>query len=267
MTTPNFAATHCSGEPVVGAVAVSGPPAPPVITVYPGATLTVPWVASVFLSASATDSTGMPIAITWVQSGGPQPASVAVIPPGQPNAITFTAPYQAGQMTFVVGATNPNTGLTSTKTVTVNVAAVPRDFVNITGVNWTNQLQNRGALSVVATTTAPLGANGLPAPGVQLYVQATATVASLVPDGSGGLNFQMSEVQLASTPLPMFFAPTGNPAVCPIGVDRCWQFVTRGTLIDPNNAGVFVPPDTVTVTSSFGGSATVNQNSLIFNLR
>ena len=77
----------------------------------------------------------------------------------------------------------------------------------------------------------------------------------------------MSEVQLASTPLPMFFAPTGAPPVCAIGVARCWQFVTRGALLDPNNAGVFVPPDKVMVTSSFGGSATVTQNSAIFQLR
>jgi hypothetical protein len=65
----------------------------------------------------------------------------------------------------------------------------------------------------------------------------------------------------------MFFALTGNPQVCPNGVDRCWQFVTRGALQDPNNAGVYVPPDAVTVTSSFGGSSVGTQYNGIIQVR
>jgi hypothetical protein len=267
MGTPTFAATRCSGEPVVGAVAVTGPPAPPVITLFPGATLTVNSSAAVFLSASATDSTGLPIAISWVQSGGTQPSSLATVPPGQPNAINFIAPVQPSQMVFTVSATNPNTGLSSTATVTVNVTALPTDFITITGVNWRSLVQNRGKLNVVAISSAPLGADGLPPPDLQLYVQATANVATLVPDGFGGLKFQQTAVQMAATPLPMFFAPTGNPAVCPIGTASCWQFVTAGTLLDPNNPGVFIPPDTVTVTSSYGGISMVDQNNAIFTVR
>jgi hypothetical protein len=238
-----------------------------VITVYPGPTITVNSGGAIFLSASATDSTGMPIAITWVQSGGTQPASDAIVPPGQPNAITLNAPNQASQMVFTVSATNPNTGLSSTATVTVNVTALPPDVVTIVGATWNSLRQNRGALSVTATSSVPLGANGLPPPGLQLYVQATATILGFVVDSYGYLNFQMSEVQMAATPLPMFFAPTGNPAVCPIGYPSCWQFVTAGTLIDPNNPGVFMPPDVVTVTSSFGGSSSVTQNSGTFVVR
>jgi hypothetical protein len=267
MGTPAFAATRCSGEPVVGAVTVTGTPAPPVITVFPGTTLTVNSAASVFLSASATDSTGLPIAITWVQSGGTPPSGFPTVSPGQPNAISFIAPYQASQMVFTVSATNPNTGLSSTATVTINVTALPTDMITITGVNWVNLKQNRGKLNVVALSTAPLGANGLPPPGLQLYVQATATVAMLVPDAFGYLNYVMTEVQMAATPLPMFFAPTGNPAICPIGIAACWQFVTSGTLIDPSTSGQFIPPDTVTVTSSFGGTSTVDQNNPIFKVR
>ena len=267
MPTPNFAAALCSGEPVVGAVTVTGTPAPPVITVYPGPTITVHSGGTIFLSASATDSTGMPIAISWVQSSGNRPPSDPIVPPGQPNAITLTAPNQPAQMAFTVSAINPNTGLSSTATVTVNVNALPPDNVTITAVNWNSLKQNRGALNVVATTNAPLGANGLPPPGLQLYVQASATIMSYVVDANGYMSFQMTAAQLAATPLPMFFAPTGNPAVCPIGVDRCWQFVTRGALQDPNNAAVFVPPDQVTVTSSFGGSFVADQNSGIIQVR
>ena len=267
MGTPVFAATACPGEPVVGAVTVMGPPAPPVITLYPGATLTVNSAAAVALSASANDSTGLPIAITWVQSGGTQPSSLATVPPGQPNAINFIAPYQATQMLWTVSATNPVTGLSSTATVTVNVTALPPDFVTITAVGWASLKQNRGKLNVVALSSAPLGPNGLPPPGLQLYVQATANVARLVPDGSGGLIFQQSQVQMATTPLPMFFAPTGSPAICPIGIASCWQFVTAGVLSDPNNPGFFIPPDEVIVTSSYGGMTTINQNSAIFNVR
>ena len=139
--------------------------------------------------------------------------------------------------------------------------------MTITKATWTSLRQNRGALNVVATTTAPLGADGLPPPGLQLYVQATATIAMLVPDAFGYLSYQMTEVQMAATPLPMFFAPTGNPAVCPAGVDRCWQFVTRGALVDPSQVGVFIPPDTVTVTSSFGGSSVGTQYNGVIQVR
>ena len=132
---------------------------------------------------------------------------------------------------------------------------------------WTNALQNRGTLKVVATTDALLDANGMPPAGLQLFVQATATVGALVPDGTGNLNFTLSEIQLAATPLPMFFAGTGEPPECPAGVPRCWQFVTRGTLVDPASSGTFIPPDAVTVTSSFGGSSTATQNNGGIQLR
>jgi hypothetical protein len=162
-------------------------------------------------------------------------------------------------MVFTVGATNPNTGLTSTATLTVNVTGVVRDNVAVTKATWANLTQNRGVLNVVAASDAPFGPNGLPPAGLQLYIQARASVATQVPDGSGGLVSKVSEVQLGATPLPMFFGATGSPAACPAGVARCWQFVTRGALQDPNRAGVFVPPDTVTVTSSFGGSGTATK--------
>jgi hypothetical protein len=261
MTTPTFAATVCAGEPVVGAVAVSAPAAPPAITLFPGATVTVSSGGTVLLSASATDATRLPIAIHWIQSGGTRPPGVALIPPAQPNAITFTAPAGPAQMLFTASATNPSTGLTSTATVTVNVTGTQPDVVRVTRAIWTSVRQNRGALSVVATSNAPLTADGLPPPGLQLYVQATAVVAALVPDGNGGLDYRLSEVQLSPSPLPMFFGPTGNPAACPTGVARCWQFVTRGALVDPNGGGIFVPPDRVQVTSSLGGSNTVTQTN------
>jgi hypothetical protein len=234
---------------------------------FPSASVAVNSGAAVILSASATDATGMPIAIQWVQSAGPQPSGAATIPPGQPNAITFNAPIGPTQMVFTVGATNPNTGLTSTATVTVDVSGQIMDHLLVTTATWTNTRQNRGRLNVVASSDAPLGPNGFPPPGLQLYVQATATVATLVPDGSGGMIFRPTAVQMAATPLAMFFADTGNPPVCAVGQARCWQFVTRGTLVDPNGAGLFIPPDTVTVTSSFGGSFSANQVNGLIRLR
>ena len=260
MPTPAFAVLRCSGEPVVGAATVTGPVAPPVISVYPSATITVNSGASVFLDASATDATGSPITISWTQTAGAQPQSAPAAPRGQPNAITFTAPFTAGDMVFAVSATSPKTGLSSTATVTVSVTTQAADVVTITTANWSSLFQNRGALNVVATTSAPLDANGMPPAGLQLYVQATAMVYLTTVDANGWMNYQLSEVQLSATPLPMFFAPTGNPTVCPAGVERCWQFVTRGALAaDPNNSTVFVPPDAVTVTSSYGGAAVGTQ--------
>ena len=267
MPTPAFAATLCSGEPVVGAIAVSGPPAPPFITVHPGTDVTVNAGAAVLLSASATDSTGLPIAITWVQSGGTQPMGSITVPPSQPNAISLTAPYTASQMVFTVGATNPSTGLTSSATVTVHVTAHPIDDVTISKVTWTSLVHNRGTLNVVASTSVRLGNDGLPPPDLQLYVQATATIARLVPDADGYLSYKLTEVQMSATPLPMYFAPTGNPATCSTSEKSCWQFVTRGTLVDPSQKGVFIAPDTVTVTSSYGSSFAATQNNGIIQLR
>jgi len=267
MPTPAFAATLCSGAPVVGAAAVTAQAVPPVITLFPSAALTVNSTSSVFLSASATDASGLPIAINWVQSGGALLTGALMIPPGQPNAITFDAPWGPAQMVFAASATSPSTGLTSSADVTVDVTGLGPDNISVTSAIWTNTTQNRGILKVVATTDAPLDANDMPPPGLQLYVQATATVASLVPDGNGGLTYQTSAVQLAATPLPMFYADTGNPATCPGGLPRCWQFDTRGALIDPNGLGVFVPPDEITVTSSLGGTAKATQSNGGITLR
>jgi len=254
MPTPNFAATLCSGEPTVGALAVTVPDKPPVIKVFPAPTLSVNSGAAVFLSASASDATGIPVAINWVHSGGSPLPAPPMVPAGQPNAITFNAPVGPTEGIFTVIATNPMTGLSSTSSVTVSVTGRASDNVVITNAAWTSSRQNRGALTVVATTDAALDANGQPPADLQLYVQASATVASLVPDGNGFLNTVMSAVQLSATPLSMFYGDTGNPQVCPAGLARCWQFVTRGALVDPNGAGVFVPPDSIIVTSSYGGS-------------
>jgi len=261
MPTPAFAAALCSGAPVVGAAAVTAQAAPPVITLFPSAAMTVNSASSVFLSASATDATGLPIGIIWTQTGGAPIQGPMTVPPSQPNAVTFTAPWGPAQAVFTATAVNPSNGLSAHANVTVDVTGLAADNISIGSAVWTNARQNRGRLNVVATSDAPLDVNGMPPPGMQLFVQATANVAALVPDGTGGLVFRTSSVQLAATPLPMFFADTGNPAVCPAGVPRCWQFVTQGALIDPSGTGVFIPPDEVTVTSSFGGIVTATQNN------
>ena len=264
MPTPAFAATLCPGEPTVGAVAVSNPDLPPTITLFPSAAITVNAGASVFLSASATDTTGMPISINWVQSSGSSiPQGALEIPAGQPNAITFTAPFSQGQMVFTATATNPVTGKSSNANVTIDVNAAIADSLSDVKATWVNARQNRGKLTVTAVSNAPLDANGMPPVGLQLFVQATAGTFGLVPDPNnpGSLIPSSSGVQLSATPLPMFFADTGSPPVCPVGTPRCWQFVTQGALVDPANAGQFIPPDEVTVTSSFGGMSKATQNN------
>ena len=262
MPTPAFAASLCPGAPVVGAVAVTAPALPPAITLFPSGAITVNSSASVFLSAAATDASGLPIAINWVQSAGTAvPQGALQIPPSQPNAIIFTAPWGPAQMVFTASATSPVTGLTASADVAVDVSATQLDSVSGVKATWTNAIQNRGALNIVAVSNAPLDDNGMPPAGLQLFVQASANVASLQPDGNGGLVLINSVVQLAATPLPMFFADTGPLNACPAGVPRCWQFTTRGTLVDPNGQGIFIPPNEVTVTSSFGGVAKATQNN------
>ena len=262
MPTPAFAASLCSGEPAVGAVAVTAPNTPPVIKVFPADALTVNSGAAVFLSASARDATGLPVAISWVHSGGSPLPAPPLVPPGQPNAITFNAPVGPTEDVFTIIATKPVTGLSSTGTVTMTVTGLASDNVLINNAAWTSSRQNRGALTVVATSDAALDANGQPPADLQLFVQASALVAALVPDGTGNLFLVNSAVQLSATPLSMFYGDTGNPQVCPAGAARCWQFVTRGALVDPNGAGLFVPPDSIIVTSSYGGASTLTGGSI-----
>jgi len=262
MPTPGFAATLCPGAPTVGALAVTTPHAPPAIKVFPAETLSVNSGAAVFLSASASDATGLPVPVYWVQSGGSPLPAPPQVPPGQPGAITFNAPVGPTEVVFTVTASNPASGLSATRTVTLAVSGRASDNVVISTATWTSNLKNRGALTVVAMTDAPLDANGQPPADLQLYVQASGTVGALVPDANGGLSLATSAVQLAATPLSMFYGDTGNPQVCPAGEARCWQFVTRGALVDPNGGGVFVPPDTIVVTSSYGGSNTVGSGAI-----
>ena len=261
MPTPSFAATLCSGAPAVGAVAVTAPAAPPTITVFPSNAITVNASASVFLSASATDASGLPIAIVWTQVFGLPTQGMPQIPPSQPNAITFTAPWNQGKMVFTATATNPVTGKSSNANITIDVNAAIADSLSDVKATWTNSIQNRGALNVVAVSNVPLDENGLPPVGLQLFVQASANVASVVPNGNGGTTVSNSVVQLAATPLPMFFAETGPLNACPVGVARCWQFTTRGALVDPNGKGTFIPPDEITITSTFGGTAKATLNN------
>ena len=265
MPTPSFAASLCAGAPVVGAAAVTAQDAPPVITLFPSAAMTVNSASSVFLSASATDASGMPIGINWVQSAGTAALSPLVIPPNQPNALTFKAPFGPAQMVFTASATSPSTGLTANAEIIIDVSRQPADAISVNSAVWTNSIQNRGILNVTATSNMPLDENGMPPPGMQLFVQATANVSRFVTAPNGGLTVQNSIVQLAATPLPMFFADTGPLGTCPGGAPRCWQFTTRGALVDTNNtqgaAGIFIAPDDVTVTSSFGGTASATQNN------
>lgn len=260
MPTPEFAARLCSGAPAVGAVAVTTVAAPPTITLFPSNAITVNSSASVFLSATATDASGLPIAIVWTQKSGSPTQGMPQIPPGQPNAITFTAPWNPTRMVFNASATSPATNLSANAEVTVDVSAQQSDSLSGVKATWTNSIQNRGALNVVAVSNV-LDQNGLPPAGLQLFVQASANISSLVPDGQGGLTVSNSAVQLSATPLPMFFADTGPLNACPVGVDRCWQFTTRGALADPNGQGTFVPPNEVTITSTFGGTAKATLNN------
>jgi hypothetical protein len=80
------------------------------------------------------------------------------------------------------------------------------------------------------------------------------------------MDYSLAEVQMAAMPLPMFYAATGNrryaPTRCPVLAVR-----NQGHAPRSSNNGVFVPPDKVTVTSSFGGSFTADQSNGIIQLR
>ena len=263
MPTPVFAATLCPNVPTVGGVAAPPPPPPgtigaPVITT--AAAVTTNAGGTVTLTATAIDPNQppLPVAFNWVQTVGLPVTLLAGGPNG--SSVTFTAPTAAGVLTFVLTAANGPVAqgfAQSQAMVNVTVNAAAADTIAINTVTWRNNVQNRGKLTIVATSSLPATT-----PGLQLFAQASAQ--TLFVDATGQL--QPILVQMSQVPVAMSLvadAPNALVRVCPAGNSPCWQLVTSSVLNDPNNPGLFIPPDTVTVTSTLGGAATATGAQIV----
>ena len=169
------------------------------------------------------------------------------------DADGFTAPTVPtplpATLQFLLTVTN---GLTQTSTIIrVNVAKAVADTVVINQVVWTNAKQNRGQFNVVATSSLPPTT-----PGLQLFVQASADwyMLDVLSNSMVPITVELSPVPLAMSLVQNNPGTAGGGAVCPSAAP-CWQFVMTGVLNAPDNGGAFIVPQTVTVTSSRGGSA------------
>ncbi len=262
MPTPNFAATLCPSAPVVGNLSPTAPvgatAGAPIITTK--AIVDVNAAAAVTLLATASDinQPPMPVNFLWQQISGPQ---VVLQPEGNLGQnLSFTAPTAPtplpATMQFMLTVTN---GLASTSTVVkVNVARAVADTVTISKVLWTNLKQNRGQFQVVASSTLPSTTAGL-----QLFVQASADwfVVDTLSNTMVPITLELAQVPLAMSLVQNPVGATGAAQVCPSAAP-CWQFVMNGVLSPPDNGGVFIVPQSVTVSSSRGGAATATGSTI-----
>jgi hypothetical protein len=127
------------------------------------------------------------------------------------------------------------------------------DTLTFQSVQWVNR-GGRGKVNMVVTSSAT------PAP-AGMFVTATIsnnTLADTVPGST-------------ANPIVANMILTGNspatPGVCPTN-DQCWGLILDGVIVNPagrtgNGVPFLVPPTTITVRSSLGGTATANADTIV----
>jgi hypothetical protein len=218
-----------------------------------------------------TTPTGGTVTFSFKQTAGPAVTfgpitATGAAPADQTAKVTFTAPFVPAKTTlaFQVTVTDTATGLTTASgasAVTITIAATPPDVITIAGVNYRTtqtiggQLTNVGKLSVTATSTAFPAQTGM-------TMTASFFNATLPANVSGSAALPRSlQMILQAADLPGTITP-----VC--GAIPCWTgsvlAVINNTTVTP---AVNIPPTSVTVTSSQGGTATVLQGNPIFVIK
>ena len=108
-----------------------------------------------------------------------------------------------------------------------------------------------GKIKVTATSSAS------PAP-AGMFMIATITNSWMTPSAPGGVdNPSMAQMNLVSNTF-------AEPGTCPTAAP-CWSLSAPGFIIDPGVAPFLpelVPPTTITVRSSKGGSATISDAAI-----
>ncbi|MFC5522006.1 hypothetical protein [Polaromonas jejuensis] len=122
------------------------------------------------------------------------------------------------------------------------------DTLTINTAIWDNRA-GKGKVNFVVTSSASPAPKGM-------FMVATLSNANLPPTvpGSSALPISSEMVQVGNSP--------ATPAVCPTAA-KCWQLLAPGFIIDPagqngNGIPTLVPPTTISVRSSLGGTATTN---------
>ena len=208
------------------------------------------------------------VTFSFKQTGGPavtfNPMTVSGIAPADQTAkVTFTAPRLTVKtnLTFQVVETN-STGLSTTSgTITVSVQPAPPDTVAFLGgvVNYLDLgnvggvTAQRGKLTISAVSSAT-------PPPIGMTMTATFfnnTLPANVP-GSSALPITVPLLFTAADPP----GTTAAGAVC--GATPCWTVLVSGVIGNTSvTPAVLVPPTTVTVRSSLGGTATATGAAIV----
>ncbi|MEY4754073.1 MAG: hypothetical protein RJA44_1748 [Pseudomonadota bacterium] len=135
-------------------------------------------------------------------------------------------------------------------TAPVVIKGKAQDGVAVTTAAFDDK-SGRGKISVVAIDTLPADT-----PGLQLYIQMTAETY----DPATGV---VSNFNFSSVPQPMSLVQNvaGSPAICPTDAP-CWIYSATGVINDPHNPGYFLAPTSITISSSYGGSSTIDRSRL-----
>jgi len=179
-------------------------------------------------------------AFKWTQTAGP----VVVLSASTSLSPSFIAPKGPASVTFALTATTA-AGASATASRTIVVAA---DTVAIGTATWDNR-QSKGKLNIVVTSTAIAGATA-PA-GMSL----TATFWN----GNIATGLPGSAANPIKAPMSVVKDLPGQPPVCGSALP-CFSAALVSVIVNPGNSSavsVFVPPTTIVVNSSLGGSATV----------
>jgi hypothetical protein len=148
-----------------------------------------------------------------------------------------------------------------TSQVSISLAATPPDVITITGVNYRTtqtiggQLTNVGKLTITAVSSAT------PAP-VGMTMNATFVNNTLPANVAGSTALPLSlQLILQAADLPGTITP-----VC--GATPCWTSSVVAVINDTTKSpAVNIPPTSVTVTSSLGGTATILQGNPLFVIK
>ena len=231
MTSPIFASTCANPN------GVTLPKPSPIVTM--SANQSVAGNINVTLSGTAKDPQGAALSsYRWTQISG-TPVTLTASGTAAASTAKFKTPATIGVLVFELSVTNAN-GLTGIGRITV---AVNPDSVTITKAVYDNR-QGKGVLKVIATSSFPSTT-----PGLTLTVQAS--------NGTYKLAAAAQTMSVISNVAPTVICPTANP---------CWQYSATGVIKGSAATGTsFLPPTSITVTSSMGGTSTVVGSAITIN--
>jgi len=220
-------------------LSVSPPAAPPSLTFFAPTSA----LAGSVVNMIGTVSDGA--TFKWTQTTGP----LVTLTGADTLTPSFTAPTGPSSITFSLTATSvAGASVSLSRTIAVNA-----DLLAIGSVVWDNR-QGKGKLNVVANTNAIF--LGSPPAGISMSVKIwNANIAAGAPG---------SATNPITAPMDLVTNVPGQPPVCLTALP-CFTASLVSVIADPGSSTAvraFVPPTTVTVNSTLGGSATVSGTAI-----